>query len=408
MKRVEGTKRSYALIFFVCALLSTFATGAEANQELASTTVPMVLDHCRMTVEVEFQQADNSVHKARAWVDSGGTNVIVSEVLARELGVDLSAMPAGGGHSFDTKSPVPTMRLGGIALETEGMTVSVFPGRFARPGVQAACVLPARALRRLHLVFDYPGKTLIVARPGVLKPAGTPVPIKLNPDTGLVLVEAEIEGEKVALGLDTGSAGTWVSDKLTAGWTARHPDWPTATGAAGSTNFFGFSFETQGTLLRLPGLRIGAVLVTETAVLGLDQSLFDWYSQKSAGRVAGFLGADLLSRFRLEIDFSSEMSWWQAGPPRSRRDLDIVGLTLQPQPDGAFIVAGMVSRHGQPTVPGVDAGDRLLGVDSLEATNAPMGIMIDALRGEPGATRLLKFERAGKTFTVPATILRLP
>ena len=128
------------------------------------------------------------------------------------------------------------------------------------------------------------------------------------------MIESVVDGERLALGVDNGSAGTWVSDTLTAAWLVRHADWPYATGAAGSTNFFGFPFETRGTLVRLPAIAIGAAApVRDVAVLGLPQGLFDWYSKKSAGTVVGFLGADVIARYRLEVDFPGQMTWWQAG-----------------------------------------------------------------------------------------------
>ena len=369
----------------------------------------MALDHNRLTVEIAFQRADGSPRPARAWVDTGGTTVTVAESLARELGVDLSAMPAAVGKSFATQTPVPRMSLGGIALDTSGMNLAVRSGRFALPGVQAECVLPARCLRRLHVVFDYPARQLTVALPGALTPLGTAVPCRVNPETGLFMVEATIEGEKTALGVDTGSAGTWLSDKKTAAWLAGDPGRPHAVGAAGSTNFFGFPFETQGALLSVPGMAVGSLAIgQEIAVLGLDQEIFDWYSQKSAAPVAGFLGADLIARFRLEVDFPGQMTWWQPGPAPAARDLDIVGLSLRPESDGSFIVAGVVSRAGRPTVPGVEPGDKLLSVDALAVANAPMGAVVEALRGRPGAQRVLVLERGGKRLTVRATVVRLP
>jgi hypothetical protein len=301
------------------------------------------------------------------------------------------------------------MRVGGVALDTEGMTVAVRAGRVALPGIQAECTIAPRCLRRLHIVFDYPARRLTLARPGVLKPSGTPVPCRVNPETGLFMVETTIEGEKVSLGVDNGSAGTWVSENLTAAWQARHADWPRAVGAAGSTNFFGFPFETKGTLMQLPAVAIGSAAVArDVAVLGLPQGLFDWYSKKSAAAVAGFLGADVIARFRLEIDFPGQMTWWQAGPAPARRDLDIVGLTLRPESDGSFAVAGVVSRSGRPMVEGVEPNDKLLRVDGLDVTNVAMGTVIDALRGTPGTTRTLLLERAGKRITVQATVVRLP
>jgi len=407
MNREFSMDKKPVIILSVLAILSVGIAAEVVVPQ--SATVPMVLDHNRLTVEIAFRRGHGSLRPARAWVDTGGTAVILAEPLARELGVDLSAMPASGGHSFATETPVPALSLGGVPLDSEGMKLSVHPGRLARPGVQAECVLPARCLRRLHVVFDYPARTLTVARPGKLTPRGREVACRVNPETGLFMVEATIDGEQVALGVDTGSAGTWLSDKLTAAWLARHADWPRAVGAAGSTNFFGFPLETKGALACLPGLAIGPVPVAgEVAVLGLDQGLFDWYSKKSAAPVAGFVGAGLIARFRLEVDFPGQMTWWQPGPLPLARDLDIVGLSLFAESNGSFTVAGVVARDGQPLVAGVQPGDRLLRVDGLEVTGAPMGKVIDALRGKPGDVRLLLLEREGKQLTVRATVAHLP
>ncbi|MCX6558239.1 MAG: hypothetical protein NTW95_12555 [Candidatus Aminicenantes bacterium] len=393
----------------IMVLTVALAVAADPEAGPRSATVPIALDHCRMTVEVVFTRTDGSPRPARAWVDSGGMAVVAAEALARELGIGPAAMPANAGQTLATTTPVPAMSLGGIPLAVEGMNLSVRRGRFAIPGVEAECVLPARCLRRLHVVFDYPAHRLTVALAGVLAPVGTAVPCRVNPETGLFMVEATLDGEKVALGIDNGSAGTWLSDKLSAAWLARHADWPHAVGAAGSTNFFGFPFETQGALLCLPALAIGSLPVArELAVLGLDQRLFDWYSQKSAGPVVGFLGAEFIARFRLEVDFPGQMTWWQPGPVPALRDLDIVGLTLRPENDGSFSVAGIVQRDGRPVVPGVQAGDRLLRVDGLDVAGATMGMVINALRGKPGARRVLLLERSGKPTTVKAQVVRLP
>ena len=400
------SKRVMAVFMILAVALAAIVSAATGPR---SATVPMALDHRRMTVGIDMHKPDGTWKQVRAWVDTGGTAVLVNEPLARELGVELPAQGAGAGQTVTTEIPVPALRLGGVLLDVEGMTLAVRPGKFPLPGIEAECVLPPRCLRRLHVVFDYPARALTVAGPGVLIPRGTAVPCRVNPETGLFMVEAVIDGEKVALGVDTGSAGTWVSDKLTAAWLARHPEWPHAAGAAGSTNFFGFPFEAKGVLLCLPALAVGTVsLDRELAVLGLDQGLFDWYSQKSALPVAGFLGAEAIARFRLEVDFPGQTTWWYPAAPTVGRDLDIVGLSLRPEGDGSFFVAGVVSRNGKPLVSGVEPGDRLLKVDGLEVTGASMGRVVDALRGKPGDARLLLLERRGERLSVRAIVTRLP
>jgi len=55
------------------------------------------------------------------------------------------------------------------------------------------------------------------------------------------------------------------------------------TGAVGSANFFGFDYELQGALMRLPEIRIGSLRARDVGLLGLPEGFFRWYSFKSAG-----------------------------------------------------------------------------------------------------------------------------
>jgi hypothetical protein len=83
----------------------------------------------------------------------------------------------------------------------------------------------------------------------------------------------------------------------------------------------------------IPAIDLEAMSVEDVALLGLDQSLFDWYSQKSAGHVLGFIGANVLRSCRVEVDLPRQMTYWRRVPSIEPRDLDIVGLTLRPEGD---------------------------------------------------------------------------
>jgi hypothetical protein len=374
-----------------------------------SVTLPFTLDHNRMIVVVEFVRPDGSLRQAHAWMDTGDQYLSLAESLARDLGLDLSGLQDGGAqHSVESASPAPPMRLAGMPLDVEGIATRIHPGTRLRPGVPAEANLPASALRHDHIVLDYPAQRLTVARPGILKPRGVPIPSRVNASTGLFQIAATLDGETVQLGVDNGSAGTWVSEALTSVWQARHPEWSRATGAVGSANFFGFEFEPRGVLMRLPDLGIGPLHAQGVGVLGLDQSLFEWYSKKSAGPVAGFIGANVLKGFRIEIDYPRQVTYWESGSPLDPHDLDIVGLTVRPEMNGGFTVAGVATKGGQPTVEGVAPGDRLIRVDTLDTQGVLMGAVVNALRGEPGAIRTLVIERAGKQVTVEAKVTRFP
>jgi hypothetical protein len=377
------------------------------TDEPLSVTLPFTLDHNRMIVDVEFVRSDGTVRPARAWVDTGNEVLILSKPLAHDLGIDVSGVKDKG-LQVELPAPAPLLRFGGLLVRTEGVKTEVLPSDSVWQGLPADFNLPVSLLRNEHLVFDYPARSFTIARPGVLKPEGVAIPCRVNAETGLFMVTAVIDADTVQMGVDNGSAGTWVSDSLTKAWTTRHPAWPRATGAAGSANFFGFPFESEGVLMRLPELKIGPVRAQDVALLGLDQSFFNWYSGKSAGSVLGFIGSNVLRNFRLEVDLPNQMTYWTAGPPDKLNDLDIVGLTLRPEADGSFTVVGVVSEGGRPTVDGVQPGDRLIRVDGLEVTGATMGAVVDALRGRPGSKHTVVLERAGRRFTVKAEVKRLP
>jgi hypothetical protein len=379
---------------------------AIAVGDAAAATVPFTLDHNRMILEVEFVRADGTVRTASAWVDTGNEVLMLAQPLARELGYDVAALETGE-RSVDLPAP-PSMRVCGLPLPVDGVKTRAFAGRRVLPGVPAEANLPASLLRNERVIFDYPAGLFSIARPGTSGPRGVPIPCRVNAETGLFMIPVTAGGDTLPFGVDNGSAGTWVSDSLTTRWASRNPEWPRATGAAGSANFFGFGFEAGGALMRLPEIMIGSARARDIAVLGLDQRMFDWYSGKSAGAVSGFIGANVLKAFRLEVDFPNRMTYWEAGASPDPGDLDIVGLTLRPEVDGGYTIAGVVSKDGKPAIEGVEPGDRLIRVDEMEVADATMGAVADALRGAPGATRLLVIQRKGESSAIEAKVLRLP
>jgi hypothetical protein len=131
--------------------------------------------------------------------------------------------------------------------------------------------------------------------------------------------------------------------------------------------------------------------------------LFDWYSQKNAVPVIGWLGGNVLKSFRLTIDYPNRMMYWreQAGP--DAHDLDQVGLTLRSEA-GAYVVAAIAAKNGAPSVDGVLTGDHLIRVGGLDLRTATWGAIYDAMHGTAGESRTLVLERDGKRFAVTVKV----
>lgn len=364
-----------------------------------------VLDHNRMIVEVELWRPDGSLRPAKAWVDTGSNTFDFAEALALELGLEFPPFPAGE-HSVASPSRAPALSMGGLKLDAEGLKLRVRRGDRVMPGVPAELNLPARVFLNRFVVFDYPARRLTIALPGSVQPRGFPVPCQIHPATGLVQMLVRVGGTPVQMAVDNGSSGTWVSEALARSWAARRPGWRTAQGAAGSANFFGFPFESKGLLLRLPQVRIGGAAARATGALGVPESLFAWYSLKTASPVQGFLGANVLQGFRLEVDFSRPMTYWTEGRANPE-SFSRVGITLRPLPDGRCMIAGILERAGKPCVRGLEEGDILVQVDDHEVTGLGMGEVMMALEGRPGDWKSLQVDRGGRTLRVRARVARL-
>ena len=169
--------------------------------------------------------------------------------------------------------------------------------------------------------------------------------------------------------------------------------------------------ETAGILLRIPEISLGSLILKDVGALAAgpggnfpgNLDLFDWYSQKNATPVIGWIGGNVLKQFRLTIDYPTRMMYWlKQGDPDSN-DFYQVGLTLRSQ-HREYFVAAVARKNGRPTVEGVSPGDRLIRIGNLQTQNATWGAIYDAMHGKPGQTLILVLERSGNQFTVTAKV----
>jgi hypothetical protein len=219
-------------------------------------------------------------------------------------------------------------------------------------------MLPASILQRYEVVIDYRARTLTFGAPHSVHGQGVPVPFRINPKTGLIVVDASADGQRYPITIDNGSAYTWIRQNTGAAWIAAHPGWERGVGAVGPSNMMmsGDTTETAGRLLRIPELSIGQRLVLRrVGVLAAgpsgkitgDVDLFDWYSRKNPEPVIGWIGGNILKAFRLTIDYPNRVMYWLKQDALDAHDLDQIGLTLQSE-GNSYIVAGIATRHGEP------------------------------------------------------------
>jgi hypothetical protein len=354
-----------------------------------------------MYAELRFIRPDGAIHRALAFVDMGSPSMMLKETLFKELKLDenrpllfkVGELPVEVPHG-DVESESGQPRSMGTDLKVEGM-------------------LAARVLERYQVVLDYRNRRLTLARPGTIKPQGIPVPFRLKKETGLIAVEARIDGRSYSVTIDNGSAYTWFRQDTMKTWLASHPEWERGIGAVGPSNMTmsGDGAETSGILARIPEIQIGSLVLKEVGVLGAgpgespvpNLSLLDWYSTKNAIPVIGWIGGNVLKNFRLTIDYPNKTIYWLRESDPETDELNQVGLTLRSE-TREFFVAGVSTKNGMPAVQGVLPGDKLIRIGELETKSATWGAIYEAMHGKPGEVRHLVLERMGQRISVDVKV----
>ena len=209
-------------------LLAAFSQEKNAN----SASVPMVLDHNRMLVDAEFQQKNGDWLTARLWVDTGYHKFLMSEPFARKLGIDLSQAEEKMINGLLEVPPPAGVRIGGMPLNFEGVKSYVmFAPVWLFSTMHNDANLPSTVLKRYQVVFDYPQLQLTIAEPGSLKHRGERSSASINPETGIVQLDAVIDGEPLSFALDNGASYSFVSGDLLEKLSKHRPEWPRITGA---------------------------------------------------------------------------------------------------------------------------------------------------------------------------------
>lgn len=290
-------------------LLCACATTRERARDLDHVTVPLIVEGHRPFVELTFQRADGSTCTGRFLVDSGGGGFLITEPLAREIGLAWGEASREEGMTFAPATSTPIVSVGGFALELDPRRVSVVLGAknmlpAVAPG-HAEGLFPGHLLARYHVVFDYPAARFTLARPGVLTPRGSLLPMPVSQRSGFPRTELEIDGVTHGFLIDTGAAFTMVSQALLQSWGGAHADWERHSGAFGDAKLLGG--QTLETMF-LPTARWDGFALDSFGVTSQRTGTFEqWMSSMMSAPIVGALAGNVLERFRVELDYPHQM-----------------------------------------------------------------------------------------------------
>ena len=405
------------LLLVASALLVQLIFSSCGEKEIDSVTVPIVLDHNRTIVKASIQREDGTWRKVRLMIDTGNPEFSISGDLARDLGWDLSGakkMSNGGYFPLEVKS-LSGFSIGGKILNTSGIKTKVRLSPIKSfYAMHCDANLPSKLLMRYHVVFDYPAFKLTIAEPGSVQPHGMRVPLDVDKESGIVQLNAIIDVDTLSFALDNGASYSCIIDSVLMAVAQRHLEWSHINGAIGCANMWGsWPMESRWLVMRLPEIKFDSVSLTDVGMTGLPSIFTDgmdlgtWYSKKTSHPVVGFIGPNMLKNFRVEIDYSNNVAYFEKNANYNPYDMDIIGVTLNPELNGDYKIMGVVTVNSEPTVEGVEIGDILVQIDDLKTKWETMGTVIDALRGNPGDFHDLLLQRHDEKFTVKAKVKRI-
>lgn len=388
-----------------CLLLSC----AFAQAAPGSVTVPVTVDHERIIVDVRLPLADGSTKRVRAWVDNGNPDLWITEGLARKLGLSLTGEAhTAMGTQVRSAAPPPEIRIGTFVIHVSGIkeATAILDRESIASGSSAEINLPSTILRNYDVVVDYPNREMTIGTPGSVHFTGASGKALLNGQNGLVQIASTIEGQSNNLALDLGSCFSFLASERVEELRKAYAKWPHMTGAVGPANMWGTEDEANWEVLRIPLLQYGPVTLRQVAVASFPQEFLQWFQQRAGVPTAGLIGGNALLNYRVGIDYAHSTVYLDQVSKFSAPDMDVVGLVLRPQPDENYAVIGVGKVDGKPSVPDVQPGDVLVSIDKVPAKGGTMGQVWSLLGGSPGEARTLVLERAGKQFTVRATVRR--
>jgi hypothetical protein len=400
------------LLFCISCLLNVTilaqqSTAHPAQAETSAVTVPLVLDHNRIVIEVDVSLSGAPPQRVHAWVDNGNPEFWMSQRVAGLIGLDVNCVGPACTGKAKTGAALGELSIHGLKLSLVAMSgVRVLPGAMA-PGMNAEIHIPSAILRDYDVLVDFPGRKFNIGPRGSLKFNGTKTKAVVDPATGLIRISSQIENKKYDLGLDLGASMSSLSKELFEKLSAAHPEWPKMIGAVGPANMTGSSGELKQRLMRVDRLQFGPAFLVDVAVADSGDRISD---QGRAGDAAGSgsLGVEALLNYRIGLDYAHSAVYFEIGRTFNFPDFDVIGLTLRPEADGKFAVAAIADFHGEPSVlsgaDGVQSGDLLLAVDDIPTAGSTLGQVWAMLGGEIGQQRRLTLERDGKRFVLLAKV----
>jgi hypothetical protein len=407
--KLDVVRFAISMLVIACtAILGWPRLHAQSRNALDHVTARMSVEGNVPIVTLLFKRPNGGTRTARFLFDSGGGAIILDEGLATDLGLK----PEGPELSDDGQRyravDVPAARVGGMPLHLSASKAYAHLGKTSftnRDTVEG--MLPGKALEHYQVVLDYPQQLWSIGNPGTVPHRGERLPAPYLASSGHPRIDVSIGGARYGLLLDTGAEVTLLREDLLRGWSREHPDWPQGSGAVGPANMGGGADDGNLFLLRIPALQLGSFTVDQVAAVSRPDQTYSATSYETPAAIVGALGGNVLSQFRVEIDYPEQLLFLKPSGKISGNDFDTVGLVLDTNAEGELVVRAVSSSASSITHQNILPGDVILQIGKVRKAQYTLAEAARALSGTVGERKQLRILRNGEPMTVTVTVSRI-
>jgi hypothetical protein len=381
-------------------------SGSAYAGEMRPVELPLKIVHNRPLVQLTYRHRSTSVD---AWtlLDTGGGSMILGRGVREKL--DLASVGDSVPEDGQVLIPVQAPEIASAEVRLPGGNCTVFASdqlEVSATGGGATAFLPSAFLRQFTATFDYPNGRLNLEAPGTPWQADHIIPASVHAESGFPRIELNIGGEVLGFLLDTGAPYSMISEAVYHHWNAKHPAWPTTTGAHGYAQMTGHPFEGAAHMIRVPEATLGPVSVLNLGFVTRPEGTFEQYmSAWMTAPIVGALAGNLLRHLKVVIDYGEQQSGLAPMRVDAGGDLYTLGLGLQ-HGDGRWLVQS-ISETAVQARSQVQLGDIVQNVGGMPLTGLGLTDAVDALRGRLGDVYEVQLRRDGRPFRLQLPVVEV-
>jgi predicted aspartyl protease len=344
-------------------------------------------------------------------LDTGASDIsTLDERIAGDLGLTLvpGTTIAGAGPERVRMHELGQIRLSLPGMELTGFRVITIPLKRMEPywGRKKDGLIGGNVLGRLVTQIDYDNHRITFHDPGSFAASGTGrvIPLTVEANTLFVNAKVVLEGAEGAIEglflLDTGVRMTFFNTPFT----TKHGLIRSARRTVENIAGFGIGGASWGVMGRVASIRIGDMTVERPTV----QFSTETKGVAASGGFDGVIGADILSRFHVTLDYQRREMILQQGESFSQPfEYDMSGLYLISggEANDAFTVENVI-KDSPAARAGAAKGDLLVSVDDRPASSFTLETLKRFLRQE-GRSVTLRVNRAGQALDLSFRLERL-